>query len=70
VLEALRKARREHRSATGTATLAAAAAERSGALVIEADRIGKSYDGRAPSRRTAKTRQNRAPGPSTPVQIQ
>jgi ATP-binding cassette subfamily F protein uup len=45
-LLALRKTRREHRAVAGTATLAAAAAERSGALVIEADRISKSYDGR------------------------
>jgi ATP-binding cassette subfamily F protein uup len=46
-LQALREARRNFRAAAGQASLAAAAADRSGALVIEADRIGKSYDGRA-----------------------
>ena len=34
------------RAAAGKAALAAAAADRSGALVVEADRIGKSYDGK------------------------
>ena len=46
-LQALREARRSYRAAAGKATLAAAAADRSGALVIEADRISKSYGGRA-----------------------
>ena len=46
-LQALRAARRNYRAAAGKASLAAAAADPSGALVIEADRIGKSYDGRA-----------------------
>src|SRR6266849_1731477 len=45
-LQALREARRDFRAAAGRARLTASAAERSGALVIEADRIGKSYDGR------------------------
>ena len=45
-LQALREARRSYRAAAGKAALAAAAADRSGTLVIEADRIGKSYDGR------------------------
>jgi ATP-binding cassette subfamily F protein uup len=45
-LHALRAERRNFRAAAGNATLAAAAADRSGALVIEAQRIGKSYDGR------------------------
>jgi ABC transport system ATP-binding/permease protein len=46
-LQALRAARRDYRAAAGKATLSAASADPSGALVIEADRIGKSYDGRA-----------------------
>ena len=45
-LQALREARRTHRGAAGKATLAAAAADRSSTLVIEADRISKAYDGR------------------------
>jgi ATP-binding cassette subfamily F protein uup len=45
-LQALRAERRSFRAAAGKATLAAAAADRSGTLVIEADRISKSYDGR------------------------
>ena len=45
-LQALRQSRRTYRGAAGKATLAAAAADRSGALVIEADRISKAYDGR------------------------
>ena len=40
------QARRDYRAAAGKAALAAAAADRSGTLVIEADGIGKSYDGR------------------------
>jgi ABC transport system ATP-binding/permease protein len=45
-LQALRQARRDFRAAAGKANLSASAADRSGTLVIEADRIGKSYDGR------------------------
>ena len=42
-LQALRQARRDYRASAGSATLAAAEAEASGALVIEADRISKSF---------------------------
>src|SRR5215213_8144049 len=42
-LHALRQARRNYRGAAGTASLAAATADRSGALVIEAERIAKSF---------------------------
>src|SRR5882724_2545377 len=45
-LQALRQERRDFRAAAGKASLAASAADRSGTLVVEADRIGKSYDGR------------------------
>ena len=45
-LHDLRKARREHRKAAGTAVIGAAAAEASGALVIEAQRIGKAFGAR------------------------
>jgi ATP-binding cassette subfamily F protein uup len=45
-LQALREARRSYRAAAGKAALAAAAADPSGTLVIEADRVGKSYEGR------------------------
>jgi ABC transport system ATP-binding/permease protein len=45
-LQALRQARRDFRAAAGKANLAASAADRSGTLVVEADRIAKSYDGR------------------------
>jgi ABC transport system ATP-binding/permease protein len=45
-LQTLRQARRDFRAAAGKANLAASAADRSGTLVVEADRIGKSYDGR------------------------
>src|SRR5204863_10153187 len=38
-LHALREARRSYRGAAGSATLTAAAAERPGSLIIEADRI-------------------------------
>src|ERR1700724_2521572 len=41
-LQALRQARRDWRGSAGTASLAAAEADTSGALVIEADRISKS----------------------------
>ena len=46
-LQALREKRRSYRATAGAAGLAAAAADPSGTLVIEADRIGKSHDGRA-----------------------
>ena len=46
-LKALREQRRSYRAAAGQATIAAGAAAPSGALVIEADGIGKSYGGRA-----------------------
>jgi ATP-binding cassette subfamily F protein uup len=45
-LQALREARRSYRAAAGKAALTAAAADPSGTLVIEADRVGKSYEGR------------------------
>src|SRR6201993_4360718 len=45
-LHALREQRRDYRGATGNANLAAAEAEKSGKLVIEAKGIGKSYDER------------------------
>src|SRR5216684_7610620 len=45
-LHALRQARRDYRGAAGNATLTAAAADRPGSLIIEAERIAKSYDGR------------------------
>jgi ABC transport system ATP-binding/permease protein len=43
-LQALRQQRREARRAVGTVAMAAAEAERSGALVIEAKGISKSFD--------------------------
>jgi ABC transport system ATP-binding/permease protein len=42
-LQALRQARRDYRASAGKAALAAAEADASGTLVIEADRIAKSY---------------------------
>jgi ATP-binding cassette subfamily F protein uup len=45
-LHDLRKQRREHRKAAGKATIAAAEADASGALVIEAKEIGKSFGDR------------------------
>ena len=45
-LQELRAQRRNYRGATGSANLAAAEAEKSGKLVIEAKSIGKAYDGR------------------------
>jgi ATP-binding cassette subfamily F protein uup len=45
-LQALREARRTHRGADGNATIAASEANASGALVIEAKNLGKSYDSR------------------------
>jgi ATP-binding cassette subfamily F protein uup len=46
-LQALREARRSYRAAAGNAVITAGSAAPSGALVIEAAGIGKSYDGRA-----------------------
>ena len=46
-LQALRERRRSYRAAAGSATITAGSAAPSGALVIEADGIGKSYGGRA-----------------------
>src|SRR5262249_21743690 len=45
-LQALRQARRDFRGSAGTATLTVAEADKSGALVVEADRIAKSFGGR------------------------
>jgi ATP-binding cassette subfamily F protein uup len=45
-LRALRQKRREHRGAAGNATIEAAQAEKSGALVIEAEAISKSFGAR------------------------
>src|SRR5204863_6306656 len=45
-LQALREARRAYRATTGKAAISSAAADISGMLVIEADRIGKSYEDR------------------------
>jgi ABC transport system ATP-binding/permease protein len=42
-LQDLRQSRRDYRRAVGKATIGAAAAEQSGALVIEAEQIGKSF---------------------------
>src|SRR5499433_210394 len=45
-LQALREARRSYRAAAGNAALTASEAGRSGALVIETERIAKSYAGK------------------------
>ena len=45
-LHALRQSRRDYRATAGKAQLAVMQADASGALVIEAERISKSYDGR------------------------
>jgi len=45
-LMALRQARRDYRASAGKASLATGAADASGVLVIEAEHISKSYDGR------------------------
>ena len=45
-LHALRRQRRDHRGAAGNANLAAAEAEKSGKLVIEAKTVGKSFGDR------------------------
>src|SRR5205807_2845617 len=42
-LEALRQARRDYRAAAGKAALTASQADPSGAVVLEADRVGKAY---------------------------
>jgi ABC transport system ATP-binding/permease protein len=44
-LQALRESRRTYRATAGKATIGSAAADASGKLVIEAERISKSYDG-------------------------
>jgi ATP-binding cassette subfamily F protein uup len=49
-LQALREQRRSYRAAAGNATIAASAAAPSGAQVIEAAAISKSYDGRPVAR--------------------
>jgi ATP-binding cassette subfamily F protein uup len=46
-LQALREQRRSYRAVAGSATITAGSAAPSGVLVIEADGIGKNYDGRA-----------------------
>jgi len=46
-LQTLRQTRRDYRGAAGKASILAAEAEKSGALVIEATDVCKSYDGRA-----------------------
>lgn len=45
-LHALREQRRDYRGATGNANLAAAEADKSGKLIVEAKHIAKSYDRR------------------------
>jgi ATP-binding cassette subfamily F protein uup len=45
-LFALRDQRRDYRGATGNASLAAAEADKSGKLIVEAKHIARSYDGR------------------------
>jgi ATP-binding cassette subfamily F protein uup len=45
-LQALRQNRKDYRAAAGSAVLATANADASGALVIEAEGLAKSYDGR------------------------
>jgi len=45
-LHALRAQRRDARRAPGSASMAAAEAEKSGRLIVEAKKIAKSYDGR------------------------
>jgi len=46
-LQALRQSRRDYRRTAGKAVIDAAAAEKSGALVIEADDIAKAFGGRS-----------------------
>ena len=46
-LQALRQSRREYRAAAGNVALTGPQADKSGSLVIEAERIGKAYDERA-----------------------
>ncbi|RAI39279.1 ABC-F family ATP-binding cassette domain-containing protein [Rhodoplanes roseus] len=45
-LAALRQARRDYRATAGSVSLAAAQADKSGTLVVEAKSVSKSYDGR------------------------
>jgi ATP-binding cassette subfamily F protein uup len=47
LLQEMKERRRDYRDAAGGVTITAGTAAPSGALVIEADRIGKSYDDRA-----------------------
>ncbi len=47
LLQELKERRRSYRAATGDVAMTASAAASSGALVIEAQNIGKSYEGRA-----------------------
>ncbi len=58
-LQALRQQRRDYRGSVGKASISVAEADKSGALVIEAKSIGKSYDGR-PIVKDFSTRINRA----------
>lgn len=58
-LQALRQQRRDYRGSLGKASISVAEADKSGALVIEAKNIGKSYDGR-PIVKDFSTRINRA----------
>ena len=58
-LQALRQQRRDYRGSIGKASISVAEADKSGALVIEAKSIGKSYDGR-PIVKDFSTRINRA----------
>jgi ATP-binding cassette subfamily F protein uup len=58
-LQALRQQRRDWRGSVGKANISVAEADKSGALVIEAKGIGKSYDGR-PIVKDFSTRINRA----------
>jgi ATP-binding cassette subfamily F protein uup len=58
-LQALRQRRRDYRGSVGKASISVAEADKSGALVIEAKNIGKSYDGR-PIVKDFSTRINRA----------
>ncbi|MBK5962309.1 elongation factor 3 [Rhodoplanes elegans] len=45
-LQALRQARRDYRATAGSVSLAAAQADKSGTMVVEAKGISKAYDGR------------------------
>ncbi|MFN3350601.1 ABC-F family ATP-binding cassette domain-containing protein [Pseudorhodoplanes sp.] len=58
-LQALRQRRRDYRGSVGKASISVAEADKSGALVIEAKNISKSFDGR-PIVKDFSTRINRA----------